>query len=474
MLKERLRALLIPPVFEDEEKTRVAILLNTILLALLVPALPELLITIVQGNPEDTLTILVLVVIILGLWWLMRRGHVLLSGVLISLALLGGFTLFLLTGNGLHDLTILGYPMIMALASLLLGKNAPLLFSLLALLCLAGVYMVESAGLIDTPFRALSGPEDMAIIAVLLGLTAVFLRVMIASLHNSLDRARHNEARLAEANRELALENAERSAIQAEIQYLNDQLEQRVENRTAALQTANERLVELSRVKDEFVSNVSHELRTPITSLKLRHHLLVRQPERSAEHLEVVKREIERLETLIEDLLTLSRIDQERIEFKFEPVNLNTLLANYVSDRQPLAASRTLDLAFTPAPDLPLVQADEHLIGQVISILLTNALNYTPSGGRVRVITGLRAASEAAWAGFSVRDTGPGISPEEQPSLFTRFYRGEAGRASGIPGTGLGLAIAREIINHHQGQLEIASTGVPGEGAAFSVWLPLN
>ncbi len=473
MLRELIRSLLTPPVFEDEEQTRAAFLLNTILLALLVPAIPELLITLVQGNPEDTLTIIGLIGVILILLALMRRGQVYLASVLISLAVMGAVTLFVLTGNGLHDLVILGYPLVMVLASLLLGKHAPLLFCLLALFCLTGVYLAESAGLVDTPFRGLSGPEDLGIIAIQLGLTAGFLRVMIAGLHSSLDRARRNEARLAEANQELEHEVAERAAVQAEIQYLNDQLEQRVANRTAALQAANERLIALSRVKDEFVSNVSHELRTPITSLRLRHHLLVRQPERSAEHLEVVKREIDRLESLIEDLLTLSRLDQDRIEFKLGPVDLNALIADYVSDRQPLAAGRMLDLAFTPAPGLPLVQADGHLIGQVIGILLTNALNYTPSGGRISVKTCLRATGEVTWAGFSIQDTGPGILPEEQGEIFTRFYRGEAGRASGIPGTGLGLAIAQEIVARHQGNIEIASAGIPGNGTTFSVWLPL-
>jgi hypothetical protein len=95
-----------------------------------------------------------------------------------------------------------------------------LLFCLLALFCLTGVYLAESAGLVDTPFRGLSGPEDLGIIAIQLGLTAGFLRVMIAGLHSSLERARRNEARLAEANRELEHEVAERAAVQAEFQYL--------------------------------------------------------------------------------------------------------------------------------------------------------------------------------------------------------------------------------------------------------------
>jgi hypothetical protein len=124
MLRELIHSLLTPPVFEDEEQTRSALLLNTILLALLVPAIPELLITLVQGNPEDTLTIIGLIGGHPDSAGSHAPGQVHLASVLISLAVMGAVTLFVLTGNGLHDLVILGYPLVMALASLLLGQHA--------------------------------------------------------------------------------------------------------------------------------------------------------------------------------------------------------------------------------------------------------------------------------------------------------------------------------------------------------------
>ncbi|HEC23961.1 MAG TPA: PAS domain S-box protein [Chloroflexi bacterium] len=231
-------------------------------------------------------------------------------------------------------------------------------------------------------------------------------------------------------------------------------------------------LKEVARMKEAFVSNVSHELRTPITSLKLNLRLLSLDPERQEVYLERLNREVERLNKIIEDLLRLSRLDQGHVQLHLEPVDLNVLAEQFLSDRSPLAESRGLALNLRKESDLPPVQADAGLLGQVLSIFLTNALNYTPAGGRVTISTQVRRMGGRQWVGLSVSDTGPGIPPEEQSHLFERFFRGKVGRDSGAPGTGLGLAIAREIVDLHRGRIEVDSEGVPGEGTTFTVWLP--
>jgi signal transduction histidine kinase len=114
------------------------------------------------------------------------------------------------------------------------------------------------------------------------------------------------------------------------------------------------------------------------------------------------------------------------------------------------------------------------MLGQVLSILLTNALNYTPDGGKVTIRVEMREEDGRSWGGFSVSDTGPGIPPEEQPRVFTRFFRGQSAHSTKVSGTGLGLAIAKEIVDRHRGQIEVDSTGIPGEGTTFRVWLPLG
>ena len=258
--------------------------------------------------------------------------------------------------------------------------------------------------------------------------------------------------------------------------WADDEIQQRTVELEAAnreLAATNEQLRVLGAVKDEFVANVSHELRTPIANINLYLHLLTLRPEKRDEYLATLKRETARLGNLIEGLLELSRLDQDRVQFNLAPLDLNTLTREYVTDRAILAESKGLTLAWQSEADLPLVYADSNLTGQVLGILLTNALNYTPTGGRVVVQTRRDQADGHLRAGFSVSDTGPGIARAEQFQLFTRFYRGKSGRESGVAGTGLGLAIAQEIIERQHGEIVVDSAGLPGQGATFSVWLPV-
>jgi signal transduction histidine kinase len=260
---------------------------------------------------------------------------------------------------------------------------------------------------------------------------------------------------------------SERKRAEEEIRAYN----LRLEAANKELEAANERLEALSRVKDEFVSNVSHELRTPITNLKLYLSLLLSTPEKSAAFIATLERETDRLKNMIEGLLTLSRLDQDRVAIKFVALDINELVEEYVGDRTALVESKGLEVTLEMEPELPTLRADASLLGEVLGILLTNAINYTPAGGRVVVRTQERHFQGRWWAGFSVSDSGPGIAQKEQAQLFTRFFRGEVGRSSEVPGTGLGLAIAKEIVERHHGKIEVESEGTPGEGARFGVWL---
>ena len=138
------------------------------------------------------------------------------------------------------------------------------------------------------------------------------------------------------------------------------------------------------------------------------------------------------------------------------------------------AQAKGLTLVFTGKQNLPPVLSDKGLLEQILAILLTNAINYTQSGGIVIVETLTRQVNGKISVGFSVTDTGPGISPVDQLRLFERFFRGITARTAGIAGTGLGLAIAKEIIDRHGGWIEVESKGVPGEGTRFTVLLPAH
>ncbi len=265
----------------------------------------------------------------------------------------------------------------------------------------------------------------------------------------------------------ISLENAR---LFAQVQSHNLELERRVSERTHDLAEANERLKELDHLKDEFISNVSHEFRTPLTNIKLYLQLLARgRPEKRGEYLQTLQRETFRLENLIEDLLDLSQLDSKAKSFHFESANINYLTVELIQDRAALAAERGLILDCQLAADLPLTRIDSRKFMQVMSNLTTNAINYTPAGGVIMLTTAFEHADNTDWATFTVRDTGRGISPQEMPHLFERFYRGEASYRSKAPGTGLGLAICKQIVELMEGH--ITGESEPGVGTAFTVWL---
>jgi PAS domain S-box-containing protein len=300
--------------------------------------------------------------------------------------------------------------------------------------------------------------------------------------HKEFSHSVNGEARLFDLRVSTLIDNSGQKrgwAIVARDITVSKQSEIELKKRTEQLERANRkleatntRLHVLGKAKDEFVSNVSHELRTPISNLKLYIDLLRMRPENQARYLDTLERETNRLENMIEGLLMLSRLDQERVAFHFHPVDLNELVEEYVLDRGQLAESKGLHLQRKLTPGLPLVKADRNLIGQVLSILLTNALNYTPEGGMVSVSTQSCQRDGQEWVGMLVMDNGRGIPEDEQRQLFTRFFRGSAAQEAEVAGTGLGLAICKEIVTRHKGTIEVASSGLPGEGSLFSVWLP--
>ena len=230
---------------------------------------------------------------------------------------------------------------------------------------------------------------------------------------------------------------------------------------------------QVARAKDAFVSNVSHELRTPITSLTLYQQLLEDNPDKISTYLPTLKRETKRLSQLVEDLLSLSRLDQNRYALNRVPVDLKLLVTNLVTDRQSIAREHNIILEIGEQGSLPELNLDAGLIEQAIGILISNALNFTPSGGRVWIDTLLHWHDEKEWCRISVCDTGPGIQPEEQSKIFERFYQGKIGEDTQNSGTGLGLSLAAEIVKRHQGIIEVQSTGINGEGSIFTLLLPI-
>ncbi len=235
-------------------------------------------------------------------------------------------------------------------------------------------------------------------------------------------------------------------------------------------------LKEVDRLKSQFVSDVSHELRTPLTNIRLYLDLLetTEDEAKRARYLETLTRESERLANLIDDLLSLSRLEAGATPFNPEMVDIGELLLALVEDRRSLAASRGLELYMESDTSLPKVHVDKRLMSQIFTNLLTNAMNYTPEGGRITVRSTVPKGKHGNWVTAVIEDSGMGILPDQQPLIFERFYRGYAGESSGESGTGLGLSICKEIADLHGGRITVESTGQEGEGSKFTVWLPLH
>ena len=456
-----------PPYFETEDKVQRASFLHAILMMfmILLAALPIAVLVAASSPIPGIISFIVMEVLILSALALLRRGYV----DEVSRMIIGGMWV-LLSGiiwffGGTSNPGIYSYVVIALMAGLLLGGPTGIAVALLSGLYVWGIFVAEQhITLPHSQFLGSAGDQAIALTFDLV-IASVVLGLAQRGLRDALTRARLNEHDIAEANRDLELEIQEHAQVENELRKLNEELESRVLARTSELQA-------LSRIKDEFVSNVSHELRTPITSMKLFQDLIRRTPELANTHIDIMSRELQRLEDLVEGLLRLSRIDQGHITLEPIPLDLNALLAEYVEDRRALIEHAGLKITFSAMPNCPMTKADPDLVGQVLSILLTNATNYTPSGGHITVTTKVHLDSDGL-VGFSVRDDGPGIPPEDQPHLFERFFRGSASKEARLPGTGLGLAIAQEIVQRHEGEIEVTSTGVPGEGSVFNVWLPI-
>jgi PAS domain S-box-containing protein len=230
-----------------------------------------------------------------------------------------------------------------------------------------------------------------------------------------------------------------------------------------------ERKVE--HMKSSFVSSVSHELRTPLTSIKAFTSTIIRDPnmpdETRNEFLKIIDEESDRLANLIEDLLQISRIEDDSVELKRQAVSLNKEVERTITAMKPLAEKKNIQLIADVPDDAPQISADESKMKSVLTNLINNAIKFTPDGGSVT--TSLRYDNDTVT--LCVRDTGMGIPDSDLEKIFRRFHRVHR-PGTEIQGTGLGLAIVKKIIEMHQGTITVEST--VGEGTSFTVTIPLH
>jgi Na+/proline symporter/nitrogen-specific signal transduction histidine kinase len=251
-----------------------------------------------------------------------------------------------------------------------------------------------------------------------------------------------------------------------------EQKSRELEAATAELRAANERLKELDRLKDDFMSTVTHELRTPLTSIRAFSEILLADPKvdlaERKKFLGIITRETERLTRLINQVLDLAKIESGRAEWRITRVDLCAIVGDVVTQMSQVFKDKGVELNARLLPQVVWVNVDEDRLLQVLLNLLSNALKFSPAGsGRVEV----DLTTSGGKVRVDVRDNGPGIRLQDQAVIFDKFRQVGDTLTNKPAGTGLGLHISRQIIEHFGGRLWVESTY--GAGACFSFTLPL-
>jgi signal transduction histidine kinase len=255
--------------------------------------------------------------------------------------------------------------------------------------------------------------------------------------------------------------------LRSALQSANRTLERRVEERTAELQKALERLSELGQLKANFISNISHELRTPLTHVKGYIELLISESlgpivDEQRHALQVSQQSTIRLETLIEDLIMVSLASREELNINLQNVDVGRLANLAVKSSLDKAVARGVNLHTVIDDNLPTVQADSQKIAWVLNQLIDNGIKFTPSGGSV-VVSVKREGKNLVVT--SVTDTGIGIPLNRVSDIFEQFHQLDGSTTRRYGGTGLGLSLVRDIVEAHGSMLDVQST--EGRGSTF-------
>lgn len=256
-----------------------------------------------------------------------------------------------------------------------------------------------------------------------------------------------------------------------EIRNFNITLREKIRQATAKLRHVNQRLVEIDALKDEFVSVASHELRTPMTAIKNYLWLALNNPPKPLpnevkKQINIAYNSTERLIHLVNDMLTISRIEGHRIELQKEIFNINDLILDTFNELKPIADIKNISFNFIKKKDPLKTKGDRSKLREVFQNIIGNALKFTQHGS-----VSITSSTQSGEIMISITDTGPGILKEDMKKIFTKFSRLEHSYAkTKESGTGLGLYISKEIVELHRGKIRVESA--VNKGSTFYIFLP--
>jgi len=274
---------------------------------------------------------------------------------------------------------------------------------------------------------------------------------------------------------ELARQNRDLVQVLGELEEKREQLERlnsRLEESNRELNEANAQLRELSAMKEEFLALTTHDLRSPLTVISgvINFFTSGRLGELTPEQknmVEMMERNTQNLIELVNDLLDASKLESGTMRLDATGISLRALIEELREEMQPLAAEKGIALEELVPEDLPQLRADRAKLRRVLVNLVSNALKFTPKGGRVR----LSAAREGSFVRVSVSDTGVGIAPDDLRDIFDKYAQARSRATRSEKGTGLGLYITRQLVELHGGKIEVRSE--VGKGSTFSFTIPI-
>jgi signal transduction histidine kinase len=349
-------------------------------------------------------------------------------------------------------------------ATLIVSRVVPSLGAKIALVCLFGS-VVAIVNVVMTPLLMFSERSDFTILVITLLYFAVISLAFAAIVGALITRQIHDLH--AAANRLAGGDLQARVSVEGTDEVAD--LARTFNRMSGELDAAFERQRDLERGRRDLIVAVSHDLRTPLASIRAMIEAIndgvITEPTEVRRYLTLIQHETEHLGELIEDLFELARIEGGNLELRLASVPLLELVSETVEGMQVQAREKGVELRASCEDDVPLLALDGPRMQRVLVNLIQNAVRHTPPGGHVDV----QVARANGHVELAVKDTGEGITPEDQERVFEQFFRGEKSRNRGSGGAGLGLAIARGIVEAHRGVIWVESQ--PGKGSRFVVRL---
>lgn len=421
--------LLKPPVFDDEEKNTRASILHPILLGLIPVYLAFTIFTISTDQKTQAFVLQFAGLAILLSLHLVRKGRFKITGYIIPSVLLLSVTITVYNGNGIHDVSMLGFPITIALSGLLIGKFAAIYSGLGSIACVAFIIWLEINNLLATDYQDLTDPGDLFIIGVFLAAMAVVVYSTMNLIEKNLN----------------------------ELKQLNSELEERVANRTLLLETINKDL-------ESFSYSISHDLRAPLRSISgysliLQNDFSESMDETARNYLERISEGARQMNTLIDEILAFSRTGRQALKPEYISArSLEEMIRDIVAGLGMLEPERQVEFRIK---ELRGCCADPILLKQVFVNLLSNAYKFTRNRPTAKIEVGCINHNGACQ--YYIRDNGIGFDMAYADKLFSVFQR--LVRESDYEGTGVGLAIVHRIITRHNGR--IWAEAVHDQGATF-------